>query len=119
MYDASKEAVLRGTISEVVTRPKAGLPLGVHLMISSAQGVVDVHLGPHFGRVAAQQGLVPGAAIQVTGVTSHFDGGDVFLARIVVVGNQTLIIRNQNGVPAYPAPSGTRPVRGPQPSGGQ
>src|SRR5271155_346541 len=98
MYDTSKETVVSGTISEVVARPKAGLPLGLHLMVSTAQGVVDVHLGPYYGRIAAQKGLVAGASIQVTGVTSRFAAGDVFLARTVTAGNQTLVIRNRNGI---------------------
>jgi len=118
VYDATKEVVLNGSISEVVGRPKAGLPLGLHLMVSTAQGVVDVHLGPYFGRIATQKGLVPGATIRVTGMTLNFAGGDVFLARVIVVGNETLTIRNQNGIPLRPAPQGTRGAGGSQPGGG-
>jgi len=118
VYDATKEVVLNGTISEVVGRPKAGLPLGLHLMLSTAQGEVDVHLGPYFGRIATQKGLVPGASIRVTGVTVNFAGGDVLLARVIVVGNETLTIRNQNGIPVRPARQGTRGASGLQPAGG-
>jgi len=118
VYDATKEVVLQGTISSVVTRPKAGLPLGLHLMLETTQGQVDVHLGPYFGSVAAEKGLVPGASLQATGVTSQFKGGNVFLARVIVIGNQTLTIRSQRGFPVRPAAAGTRPARGPQSSGG-
>jgi hypothetical protein len=118
VYDATKEVVLQGTISGVVTRPKPGLPLGLHLMLETTQGQVDVHLGPYYGSIAAEKGLVPGATIQVTGVTSHFHGGDVLLARIIAVGNQTLTIRSQRGFPVRPAAAGTRAVRGAQSSGG-
>jgi hypothetical protein len=117
MYDAAKETVVSGTISEVVTRPKAGLPLGLHLMVSTAQGQEDVQLGPYFARIAEQKGLVPGATIQVTGVSSHFAAGDVFLARTVTIGNQTITIRNRNGFPVRPAARVTRTVRGMQSSG--
>lgn len=118
MYDAAKETVMSGTISSVVTRPKAGLPLGLHLMLETPQGQVDVHLGPYLGRVATQKGLVAGASIQVTGETFHFNAGDVFLARIVTVGDQTITVRNQNGFPVRPVPAGARTVRGTQSSGG-
>jgi hypothetical protein len=118
VYDATKEVVLQGTISSVVTRPKGGLPLGLHLMLETAQGQVDVHLGPYYGNIAAEKGLVAGATIQVTGMTSHFKGGDVFLARIIVAGGQTLTIRSQRGFPVRPAAAGTRAVRGAQTSGG-
>jgi len=118
VYDSTKEVVLSGTISEVVTRPKAGLPLGLHLMLETTQGQVDIHLGPYAGRIATQRGLVPGATIQVTGMTMHFSAGDVFLARTIVVGNQTLTIRNQNGMPIRTAPAGTRAASGASPEGG-
>ena len=118
MYDSTKEVVLTGTISEVVARPKSGLPLGLHLMVSTTQGQVDVHLGPYSGRIASQKGLAPGATIRMTGVTSSFPGGDVFLARLIVVGNETLTIRNQNGIPVRTAPAAARTVRGAQSTGG-
>ena len=119
IYDATKETGISGTITEVTTKAKTDLPLGLHLMVTTAQGAVDVHLGPYFARVAAQDGLVPGAAIQATGVVSHFTAGDVFLARTVTVGNRTLTIRNRNGFPARPMPAGARVVRGTQASGAQ
>ncbi|HKM90827.1 MAG TPA: hypothetical protein VJX29_09435 [Candidatus Acidoferrales bacterium] len=117
-YDITKEVILRGTISQVVQRPAAGLPLGLHLMVATGQGTVDVHLGPYLGRIAAEKGLVAGAAIQMYGVTTHFAAGDVFLARIVVVGNQTITVRSENGFPVRPIPAGARTTRGPQPAGG-
>ncbi len=116
-YDITKEVILRGTISQVVQRPAAGLPLGLHLMVATGQGTVDVHLGPYLGRIASEKGLVAGAAIQMYGVSTHFAAGDVFLARIVVVGNQTITVRSENGFPVRPIPAGARTTRGPQPSG--
>src|SRR5208282_943854 len=77
-YDTTKEVILRGTITEVVQRPAAGLPMGLHVMVSTGQGTVDVHLGPYLGRSAAEKGLVSGAQIQMSGVPTHFDAGDVF-----------------------------------------
>jgi len=115
MYDAAKEVVLNGTISEVVSKPKAGLPLGQYLMLTTTQGQVAVHLGPYYGRIAADKGLVPGATIQVTGVAMDFAAGEIFLARTVVAGGKTLTIRNQNGIPVRPSPAANR---GAQPAGG-
>jgi hypothetical protein len=88
-------------------------------MVETVQGQVDVHLGPYFGPIAAEKGLVPGASMQMTGVSSHFEAGDVFLARVIVVGNQSLTIRNLNGFPVRPVPGGARAVPGAQSSGGQ
>ena len=118
MYDASRETVVSGTISEAVARPKAGLPLGLHLMVSTSQGQVDVHLGPYLGRIAEQKGLVPGASIRVTGVSSQFSAGEVFLARTVTIGKETITIRNRNGLPVRPVAAGRRTARDMQPTGG-
>jgi hypothetical protein len=111
-YDASREVILHGTIAEVLSRPATGLPLGLHLMLVTAQGNVDVHLGPYLGRTATEKGLVAGATVQVTGVTTHFAGGDSFLARLVIVGNQTITVRNENGMPVRPTPAVVRAPRG-------
>jgi len=119
IYEASKETTTGGTISAVVQKPKAGLPLGLHLMVETPQGQMDVQLGPYYARIAAQKGLQPGATIQVTGETFHYAAGDVFLARTVTVNGQTLTIRNQYGFPVRPAPAGVRTVRGMQKTGGQ
>jgi len=115
IYDPKKEVVLNGTISELVSKPKAGLPLGQYLMLTTTQGQVAVHLGPYYGRIAAENGLVPGATIQVTGVPSSFAAGEIFLARTVVVGGKTLTIRSQNGIPVRPSPAANRAA---QPAGG-
>ncbi|HMD30759.1 MAG TPA: hypothetical protein VKG84_02535 [Candidatus Acidoferrales bacterium] len=120
VYDVSREVVLRGTISQVVSQPAAGLPRGFHVLLSTAQGTVDVHLGPYLGRSPAAKRLITGAAIQVTGVTTHFEAGDVLLARIVLVGDQTITVRNENGMPLSlrPVPPGARANRSLQPAGG-
>ena len=118
VYDASKETVISGTIASVTTKAKPGLPLGLHVMLSTAQGQMDVQLGPYFARIAAKEGVVAGATIQVTGVASHFNAGDVFLARTVTVGGKTITVRNKNGFPARPGASGARVVGGAQPAGG-
>jgi hypothetical protein len=118
VYDASREVVLHGAITETTTKPPKGLPLGLHLMLASSQGNVDVHMGPYFSQTATEKGLIPGAIVEVTGVTMHLAAGDIFLARTVVVNGQTITVRNANGLPVRPLPA-TRTVRGSQPAGGQ
>ncbi len=118
MYDSTKEVVLNGTISGVVARPKPGLPLGLYLTLTTTQGQLAVHLGPYYGRVAAEKGLVAGATIQVRGVSTSFAAGEIFLARTITIGGQTLTIRSQNGFPVRPAANGRRGAQGTQATGG-
>ena len=119
IYDAAREVTVQGAVTETISRPAPGLPLGLHLMLATPQGSVDVHLGPYFARIAADRGLIPGAAVQVTGVTAHFAAGDVFLARRIVVGGQTITVRNANGIPVRQTALPARTVRGMQPTGGE
>jgi hypothetical protein len=106
LYSAANEVVVAGTISEVVTHPASGLPLGVHLMLSTSQGNVDVHLGPYVAKALDFAALAQGAAIQVTGAMAHLAAGDVLLARTVVVGSRTFVVRNQNGLLLRQPPAG-------------
>ena len=111
-YDSANEVVLRGTISQVTTQPAPGLPLGLHLILSTAQGAVDAHLGPFLSSLAAQKGLVSGASVQMVGVKAHLAAGDLFLVRTVIVGGQTIVVRNANGFPVRQVAPQPRVVRG-------
>ncbi len=118
-YNTASEILLRGTISQVVTRPAPGLPLGLHLMVSTAQSTVDAHLGPYLTAIADQKGLVPGASIQMLGVMSHLAAGDVFLVRTLTVSGKTIVVRSTSGIPlrqfapnAPPARSGSEHTGG-------
>ena len=118
VYDATREAVVRGSITQTTSKPAAGLPMGLHLTVATAQGSVDVHMGPYFSSIAGEKGLIPGAVVRVTGVTMHLAAGDVFLARTVVVNGQTLTVRNENGFPVRQGAPPTRTVLHPAPAGG-
>jgi hypothetical protein len=111
-YNAANELVVRGTIAQVVTHPAPGLPLGLHLMVSSTQGVVDAHLGPYLAPVAGQKGLAPGAAVQMLGVITHLPAGDVFLVRAISVGSETIVVRSRSGIPVRQLGPAHRVVRG-------
>jgi len=118
VYDATREVVVRGSITQTTTKPAAGLPMGLHLTVATAQGNVDVHMGPYFSSLASEKGLIPGAVVQVTGVSVHLAAGDVFLARTVVVNGQTLTVRNANGFPVRQSAPPARTVLHPEPAGG-
>ena len=48
VYDLNKEVKIDGTIDKIETNSSGG-PIGTHLLVISAQGVVDVHLGSERG----------------------------------------------------------------------
>src|SRR5579872_5984938 len=45
-YDSSKEITLEGTISSILRKGEPGMMFGGHLILSTARGTVDAHLGP-------------------------------------------------------------------------
>jgi hypothetical protein len=97
-YDLAKEIQVQGTI-EGIEAAGRNLPIGTHILIQTAQGVVDAHLGN--GRVASPSylGLSTGASVTVLGMIESAGGNDILLARILTTPDHIFILRNQHGIP--------------------
>ena len=99
-YDISKEIKLDGTIDKIETNTSTG-PVGTYLLIVSAQGEVDVHLGASAAVMAKNLGLTIGESIHVTGMMATVNGNSVLLARILTTSNHIYVLRNEHGVPVH------------------
>jgi hypothetical protein len=79
-------------------------PIGPHVKVQTASGVVDVHLGN--ASLIKQNDLIlaPGDAINIVGENLSFGSGAVFVARVLKKGSQTVTLRNLNGVPLTAKP---------------
>jgi hypothetical protein len=97
-YDLSKEIKIDGTIDKIETNSIGG-PMGTHLLVISAQGVVDVHLGASAAVSAKNLGLTVGESIHVTGMMASVSGNSVLLARILTTSNHIYMLRNEHGAP--------------------
>jgi hypothetical protein len=97
-YDLNKEIKIDGTIDKIQTNTSGG-PIGTHLLVISAQGLVDVHLGASMAVTAKNLGLSVGESIHVTGMTANVGGNSVLLARILTTSNHIYVLRNERGVP--------------------
>lgn len=95
-YDAARETTITGTINEVVTQHKAGRPAGVHLLVSSPQGMVDTHIGPFLNKETLAA-LQAGATVQVIGAPVSLHGKNYFLARQLIVGGRMVTVRSEHG----------------------
>ena len=75
------------------------LPIGTHILIQTAQGIVDAHLGN--GRAASPNylDLWTGESVTVLGMIERAGGKDMVLARILSTPNHIFILRNQHGIP--------------------
>jgi hypothetical protein len=98
VYDVNKEIKIDGTIDKIETNSSGG-PIGTHLLVISAQGVVDVHLGASMAVTAKNLGLSVGESIHVTGMMANVGGNSVLLARILTTSNHIYMLRNEHGAP--------------------
>jgi hypothetical protein len=101
-YDVSREVTLSGTVSCVLTRPALGMLMGPHLLLASVSGLVDVSLGRWGLQGKDALSLTPGRQVEVTGATKTLRNKEVFIARIVKIGDKVYRIRNEYGIPVSP-----------------
>jgi hypothetical protein len=105
VYDASKEVTIEGTVHSISAKSISGKPLGAHLMISTAQGLVDAHLGSFAMQGSRPLSVNPGEQVKVVGVMTTVKRSQFLLARTVQTSSQTFVIRNQHGAMLFPHPA--------------
>lgn len=97
-YDITHEAVVQGTVTSYTAASDVP-PVGPHAVIQTASGAVDVHLGNANFMKQNDLFLAPGDSVKIVGESKNLGGKNVFLARIVQKGSQTVTLRNLNGIP--------------------
>lgn len=100
-YDAQSETKLKGTVEEVKLPPKGSEKEIVHLLVKNGTEIVDVYLCPKSFLEEMGVGFGEGDEIAVTGSKVNKDGADFVLAREVVKGNDTLVLRDDKGNPVW------------------
>jgi|HubBroStandDraft_6_1064221.scaffolds.fasta_scaffold318718_2 hypothetical protein len=106
-FDATHEITLQGTIKEVVTHPPAGSPLGMHLTVATTTGNQDVHIGSYLPKHVTENLLHANAQVIVVGGYVTLAGKNILLARQLVVGGQTVTVRNEHGFLIMPKTENT------------
>ena len=95
-YDLSREGSLLGTVVKYETASSVP-PLGAHVLIQTASGQVDVHLGNARVLQANHFELNPGDSVRIVGESMALGDGTFFAARIVQKGVQAVAVRNTKG----------------------
>lgn len=95
-YDAMHEITLVGTIQQVVTSQDPGSPVGMHLLITGPQGVVDACIGPFLSK-QTKDALQDGVSVQFIGSTMQLHDKEYFLVRELMVGGNSTVIRTRRG----------------------
>jgi len=97
-YDLLRELTLVGTVISF-TQSSSKPPLGAHVNLQTAAGVLDVHLGDPRLLVAQQFTIQPGDTLRIIGETLTAGDATQFVARIVQNGTQVLAVRSPRGFP--------------------
>ena len=100
LYDPSKEVLLKGVVKEVkeFSCPVSEGEMGSHLLLETADGMVQVHLAP--GRVMRSQNLRfnPGEQLVVLGARVGMKMGSTdLIAREITRGNESFLFRDRQG----------------------
>lgn len=99
-YNVSSEVTLKGTVDEVKELP-VGKESHVHLMLKTATETLEVRLCPTVYLKDFDVTFEKGQQIEVTGSRVKVDDKDVILAREVVNGNSTVVLRDKSGAPVW------------------
>lgn len=101
-YDPATVETVSGEVVGVEHfTPRKGMHPGVHLQLKTDKETVDVHLGPSWYVENQDLKIAPKDHIEVKGSKVTFAGKSAIVAREVTKGDETLTLRDQNGVPVW------------------
>ena len=98
LYDPAREVSLQGTVKKF-TENSFDLPIGAHVLVQTASGPIDVHLGDPRLLKLNNLSITQGASIRIIGEPVTTTQGTFFLARLVQQGTQVIAVRSTHGMP--------------------
>jgi hypothetical protein len=100
-YDVATETKLKGTIEDLKLPEKANNKEIAHLTIKSGTDTFDLYLCPKSFMDDMGVSFAKGDEIAFTGSKVKQGDADMILAREVVKGTDTLVLRDAKGVPVW------------------
>lgn len=100
-YDVHSETKMKGTVEEVKLPPKGSEKEIAHLLVKTGMDTVDVYLCPKSFLDDMGVSFSKGDEIALTGSKVRQSEADLILAREVVKGNDTLVLRDGKGNPIW------------------
>jgi hypothetical protein len=100
-YDLATEAKMKGTVEELKLPDKGKDKEAAHLMLKTSDATIDVYLCPKSYLDDMGSTLAKGDEVNLTGSKVKQDGADMILAREVVKGTDTLVLRDDKGKPVW------------------
>jgi hypothetical protein len=100
-YDLATEAKMKGTVQEFKLPEKGSEKEGARLTLKTSDATIDVYLCPKSFLDDMGSTLAKGDEVNLTGSKVKQDGIDLILAREVVKGTDTLVLRDDKGKPVW------------------
>jgi hypothetical protein len=100
-YDPKSEATITGTIEEVKDYTSGKGEVGTLLVIKTAAETIDVRLCPTSFLKEFEVVFAKGDKVEVTGSKVTISDKPAVLAREIVRGNNTLVLRDKKGAPVW------------------
>jgi hypothetical protein len=103
-YDPATEVTLKGTVEEVREMDCPECPRGTkgtHITLKTGDRSYDVHLGPTSYLADQKFTVAKNDPVAVTGSKIKQGDAEVVLAREATKGDQTITLRDAQGVPAW------------------
>jgi hypothetical protein len=100
-YDVHNETKMKGTVEEVQLPPKGSEKEAAHLLVKTGTDTVDVYLCPKSFLDDMGVSFSKGDEIAITGSKAKQGDADLILAREVVKGTDTLVLRDEKGNPVW------------------
>lgn len=105
-YDLTTEQKMKGTVEEIKLDPRPGE--GTHLILKSGAESLLIHIAPENFLKDLDITFQKGDQLEILGSKLKIDGVDEVLARQIVNGQNTMILRDAKGAPVW---AGWEPVR--------
>jgi hypothetical protein len=100
-YDLHTEAKMKGTVEEVQLPAKGNEKAVVHLLMKNGEDIVDLYFCPKSFMDDMGVSFSKGDELAFTGSKVKYGGADLVLAREVVKGSDTLVLRDDKGTPVW------------------
>jgi hypothetical protein len=101
-YDPSTEMKMKGVVEELKLPPKGKEKDVAHLVMKNGDQMVDIYLCPKSFMDEMGVSFTAGDEIAFTGSKVKGGGDEMILAREVVKGQDTLVLRDDKGNPVWP-----------------
>jgi hypothetical protein len=102
-YQRSMETTVGGTITEVISEFGADGAVGVHAIVKTRSGLVNVQIGPATYIGENNFFFLQDDLVAIVGAKVSRNGATDVWARSVTKGGQTLVLRDEDGTPKWTA----------------